>query len=532
MSNALTINVNAIIRTQDGTPLPSATVIATLDHADIDAGHIVKETQTFTTDSNGQVTMPLWPNSMGSTESRYRIKCQHPDNGQTVLDVMATIPHEAGGVPITDVDLYTVAEQPAYTGKNEVEIATAVAQQAALDAQASETKASMWADNPEDLPVEAGKYSAKHHAAKAAASAAGVNLPAIVPGDAGKMLRVNAGESGYQLASSMGKNVIINGGFDIWQRGTSQTSGWYGSDDRWINLNSGSTKTHSQQPFVVGQTEVAGNPKYYSRTNVVSVAGSTNYVAKEQRIESVRTLAGATVTLSFYAKADAAKNIALEFIQRFGTGGTPSSNVAAIGAQLVALTTAWKRYTVTLTIPSIAGKTLGTTTDGTLSVFFWFDAGANYNIRSSSLGQQSGTFDIAQVQLEKGAVATDFEYRSETLERLLCYRYYYRRQFDVVGSYVFNAQAYSVSNVCGKILDLPVPMRTTPAVGSVNPAYFAPKSSSRVTLAAFTAVNLVAANNVSIYTYEMSGSAGLVAGDCSVIVTTAPGAYIYADAEI
>jgi len=167
-----TINVNALIHTPDGTPLPSAEVVAILDHADIDASHVVPETQTFTTDANGQVVMPLWPNSLGVTESRYRIKCKHPTTSQTVLDIMATVPHESGGNPITEIDLYTIAEQPAYAGKNEVAIATANAVQAALDAQAAEAKAKKWADETEDTAVETGKYSAKHHAAKAAESAA------------------------------------------------------------------------------------------------------------------------------------------------------------------------------------------------------------------------------------------------------------------------------------------------------------------------------------------------------------------------
>ena len=45
--------------------------------------------------------------------------------------------------------------------------------------------------------------------------------------------------------------------------------------------------------------------------------------------------------------------------------------------------------------------------------------------RSGSLGNQSGTFDFAQIQVERGSTATDFEteYYSETLRK--CQRYYY-----------------------------------------------------------------------------------------------------------
>jgi hypothetical protein len=211
------------------------------------------------------------------------------------------------------------------------------------------------------------------------------------------------------LTDKLGRrNYLINGNFDKWVYGTSQTSSGYGSDNRWSNGNSGSTKTASQQ--VCGDTERAlFNAMYYSRTVVSSSSGAGNWVVKAQVIENINLLAGKTVTLSFWAKADANKNIAVEFTQIFGTGGSPSSAVAGISSQLVALTTTWQKKTITLTIPSIVGKTLGT--DGMQTTYtglvFWFDAGSNYATRAANLGQQSGTFDIAQVKIEDGSVATN-----------------------------------------------------------------------------------------------------------------------------
>lgn len=220
------------------------------------------------------------------------------------------------------------------------------------------------------------------------------------------------------------RNKIINGNFDIWQRATSQTSSGYGSADRWNCGNSGSTKTASQQAFALGQTDVPNNPKYFMRHVVTSVAGAANFVAMWQKIEGVETLSGQTATLSFWAKADSAKNIAIEFFQSFGTGGSPSSSVDGIDAQLVALTTSWTKYTVTVNIPSVSGKTLGTNGDDWVGITFWFDAGSNYDARAASLGQQSGTFDIAQVQIEEGSAATPFEIRPIGAEISLCERYY------------------------------------------------------------------------------------------------------------
>ena len=161
-------------------------------------------------------------------------------------------------------------------------------------------------------------------------------------------------------------SYIINGGFDVWQRGISQTSSGYGSDDRWLNWNSGSTKTHSRQAFTVGQTEVPNNPTYFSRTIVTSVAGTSNYTMKTQKIEDVSKLSGKTVTLSFWAKADDNRNISTEICQYFGTGG--SSDVNGIGVTKFALTTSWQHFTVTTTLPSISDKTIGGTNNTSLYV--------------------------------------------------------------------------------------------------------------------------------------------------------------------
>ena len=228
----------------------------------------------------------------------------------------------------------------------------------------------------------------------------------------------------------MFRNKIINGNFDFWQRGTSQTSAGYGSADRWNNDHSGSSKTASQQAFTLGQTEVPGNSKYYLRHVVTSVSGSGNYCLTQQKIEGVSTLAGKTATLSFWAKADSNKNIATEFSQDFSTGGSPSSTVNGIGVTTHSLTTSWQKFTTTVSIPSISGKTLGTDGRDYLHLVIWFDSGSTYSSRNNSLGQQSGTFDIAQVQLEIGTAATPFEHRPIGVELSLCQRYF-EKSYDL-----------------------------------------------------------------------------------------------------
>ena len=258
------------------------------------------------------------------------------------------------------------------------------------------------------------------------------------------------------------KNYLINGNFDMWQRGTSQTISGYGSDDRWHNANSGSTKTHSQVICTDAERALL-NATAFSRTVVNSVAGANNYVNKLQGIENVVLLTGKTVTISFWAKADSNKNIAIEFYQFFGTGGSPSNNAAGIGSQLVPLTTTWQKKTITVTLPSIVGKTLGT--DGVHTSFtqlvFWFDAGSNFNSRTANLGQQSGTFDIAQVQLEDGSVATDgwHPYDGEFSNPISRYCRLIR-----LGLY----NDFTTAKTLGGSVSFQEPMRTTPTISRIG----------------------------------------------------------------
>ena len=146
------------------------------------------------------------------------------------------------------------------------------------------------------------------------------------------------------VGSSVGSNpnYIINGNFDIWQRGTSQTTSGYGSGDRWEPYVNGSTFTCSQVAFTVGQSNVPNNPVYFCRMNVTSSAGASNYAVIRQKIEGVNTLDGQSCTVSFYAKSQSAPiDIATEFKQSFGTGGSPSSGINGIGVTTHSLSTSW-----------------------------------------------------------------------------------------------------------------------------------------------------------------------------------------------
>ena len=109
-------------------------------------------------------------------------------------------------------------------------------------------------------------------------------------------------------------------------------------------------------------------------------------------------------------------------------------------------------------MPSISGKTLGTDGDDRFVFSIFFDAGSNFDARTDTLGQQSGTFDIAQVQIEAGPVATPFERRPIGTELALCQRYY------ETGTVTEFYQGYVSSATVGVGTRFVVPKRGTPTV--------------------------------------------------------------------
>jgi hypothetical protein len=157
------------------------------------------------------------------------------------------------------------------------------------------------------------------------------------------------------------------------------------------------------------------------------------YAALIQKIEDVRSFAGQAVTISFWAKAaSGTPKIAIEMDQNFGSGG--STRVTTLAGQ-VTLSTLWNRYSVTVQVPSISGKTIGSSSFIALDLFT--SAGADFNARSGSLGIQNNTFDFWGVQVEAGTIATPLEQRPIGLELSLCHRYF-QRHVDPAGFGVNN----------------------------------------------------------------------------------------------
>jgi len=255
---------------------------------------------------------------------------------------------------------------------------------------------------------------------------------------------------GWQANYSAGKNRIINGNFGVWQRGTSFANPaifTYFADRFYsVSNNSGGTVTLSRQAFTGTDIPIAG-AQYYFRTVGASPTGASFNVFG-QKIENVQTFAGQTVTLSFYAKADSARNVTPQYEQTFGSGG--SSAVSGVGSAIT-LTTSWARYSQTFNIPSISGKTIGTNS------VLQFEFVQPTNV--------SHTIEYYGIQIEAGSVATAFQTATGTIQGELaaCQRYYWRQNpgTNAFGLVSLFGTTTSTTNASLNF-QYPVQMRTTP----------------------------------------------------------------------
>ena len=259
------------------------------------------------------------------------------------------------------------------------------------------------------------------------------------------------------------ENRIINGAFDFWQRGTSSTAAGYLAD-RWTNTISGGTVTSSRQALSAGDTFGSNNPVYFMRQTISGQSTSAHRATIRQPIEGVRNYAGQTITVLGWARRSSGSgNMAVEMAQDFGTGGSPSSSVTAISPTTVTLTGSWAAFAVTMSVPSISGKTIGTDGNDNLSLNFWTSAGSDWNARTNSLGLQTIGVDLWGIHIKQGTHTTSAVdlYRQPELgpESERCYRYFLR----LVGGGRIGVGGFNSSTSADVIVHFPVQMRVPPA---------------------------------------------------------------------
>ncbi|MBZ0325950.1 MAG: hypothetical protein K8F57_07105 [Alphaproteobacteria bacterium] len=216
------------------------------------------------------------------------------------------------------------------------------------------------------------------------------------------------------LLPYLGRNVLINGNFAVWQRGTSFTPGANAqafTADRWFcNRNAVANYTVSRR----GTSE-----QYSIRLQRNSGDTSAEHIRMRHVVESANCtpLIGKTVTLSFDARVGANFSPASNTLTvtvgtgtavdegslTFATGWTGAVNASTDKT----LTTAWARYSVQATLDANARE---------VGLLFSF-------IPTGTAGADDW-LELRNIQLEAGDQATDFLHRPLGAEVALCQRYF------------------------------------------------------------------------------------------------------------
>jgi hypothetical protein len=316
----------------------------------------------------------------------------------------------------------------------------------------------------------------------------------------------------YAGNQAAGKNVILNGAFDLNQRNAGAISSGYFAD-RWQCLSYAGTATWQRVALAPGSfaNQVAN---YAIR---ITSSSSANDLALLTAIEDVTTFAGQQATISFWARmSSGSSNIDLiQLGQYFGTGGSTRVDTYVDPANQP-YSTAWTKLKYTVTLPSVAGTTIGA------------NNGITIRIDPTTTLANGVWFEIAEIQFEAGPTATRFTRAGGSIanETLLCQRHYYQTPNYITTAY----SAYNSGNMVTNALFFPTKMRIAPAItvsdtaGTANKISIYPGGGSK-------ADNITPASTTTIttdYWYYIAGGTSSGSQGSSGII----GLYYYASADL
>ena len=316
-----------------------------------------------------------------------------------------------------------------------------------------------------------------------------------------------------------GKNAIINGGFDIWQRGTSFASSNSSTNyttDRW-NFYRGVVTGGT----VSRQTSGLTGFQYAARVQRDSGNTSTDTLYFMQNVDTATAtpFAGKTVTFSYYARAGAnfspgSSSMGVQIYTGTGTDQNVLGTYTGISLLLdvnQAITTTWTRYSHTVAIAS------------TVTEFC-----PRFLMAPTGTAGAADYFEITGVQVEVGSVATPFSRAGGTIagELAACQRYYWRNTPPTN-----TAIGYALGRATTQadyVLNHPVTMRTNPtAVDFSNTLLLTDPNVANYTV---TSVSFV---HCSLYTaFIKLNTAGSLTQGKMYLIETSTNFYVGFSAEL
>ena len=246
------------------------------------------------------------------------------------------------------------------------------------------------------------------------------------------------------------RNVLINGGFDVWQRGTSGFATDFGTytADRWRHNSGGLTITRD--------TDVPSGFRYSAKL----VGTGDNAITQKIEAATASKLAGKQVYFSCWAKRTSGTG-ALDVRFYYPSTEDNFATVTQVGSTIVlsaSPSSSWVYYTATITLPSNVSTGLMMLINNT----------------------GAATTFITGVQLEQNYQPTPFEQRPYGIELALCQRYYWRT-IDSQGIGLMMVGGVEATTAAAVYGALPVTMRATPSIAFGSGIRFYSAGSAAVT---------------------------------------------------
>ena len=279
------------------------------------------------------------------------------------------------------------------------------------------------------------------------------------------------------------KNLIINGDFNIWQRGTTIfpiVSGEYTADRMKFLEN---TEAVLQALRSTDVPTVAESGHYSNYSYHADVTTSDGFMAAGQFVGpwyiivgyDANRLFGNYATLSFWVKATVTGTHCVSFRNDVAT------DRSYIAEYTVNATNTWEKKEITVDFTTIASAGTWDHTNGYGLQLHWsMGCGSNYHTTPGAwqtgnylatsnqvidVASTANNFRLSQVQLEIGDTATSFEHRSFEEEFSLCQRYF---QYF---TYAF-ASYESAGNNCVAYTNWATDMRVAPTISGDTDAYY------------------------------------------------------------
>ena len=358
------------------------------------------------------------------------------------------------------------------------------------------------------------------------------------------------------------RNVVINGGMQIYQRGdvTGATSHTYGGPDRFRVARSGAGTFSQKSVGVTGAFGIQRALQIDCTTQSGSLAAGAFQII-QHKIEGFNAQ-------RFEKGYPTAKQFALSFYAYSEKGGTytvaleDANNSRYVSASYTVTASTWQKHEVIF--PADTTGKLDNDNGESLAIEWWLAAGTNYSsgtfstswassvtankVHPSQVNMGESTdnnFYLANVQLEVGSVCTPFEWKSFTEDLTDCQRYYRRWQAASSGFVgngtpglrrVTNSYFDATSLASGAVLDgddalvcrtLSPVMRQKPTV-SINNVQLGTRE------AIHNNNHIIQADRSSadMLALHIDNEGGMTAGDIAHLVLVDDTSYLIADAEL